>query len=261
MTTPTPSLVLSEVPTATVLRRAAAAEWTRLVTVRSTWWSLLAGAALMLFIGGDAGSDSPAAGESAPIWFAAEFAILPGQFAFLLVVVLAVTGECATGAIRSSLQRVPRRGVMLAARALVPVAFVTACAVVVVAATDLVAWTFLGARAEVDPGDIARSLVMIALVVAVGSLLAVGLGLLLRNTAGVLVSILLLIFVLPVMLGNAGISWLTTIGEHLPGSIFISLLAATGEERAVGTVVVVLIAWPAVAVSSGGWALFRRDTT
>lgn len=261
MTTSAPAPVLYGVPTATVFRRAAMAELTRMVTVRSTWWSLLAGAALMLFIGGAAGSDQPAAGEPAPIWFAAEFAILPGQFAFLLVVVLAVTGEYATGAIRSSLQWVPRRGVLLAARTLVPVAFVTACAVVVATATDLLAWAFLGQDAEVVPADIARSLLMIALVVAVGGLMAVGLGLLLRNTAGALVSIFLLIFVLPVMLGNAGISWLTTIAEHLPGSVLISMLEVTGEERAVSTVVTVLIAWSAAALFAGGWALVRRDTT
>ncbi len=48
-------------------RRAMAAEWTRLRTTRSTWWSVLAGAALMLFVGGAVGAD--AGGEPTPIWF------------------------------------------------------------------------------------------------------------------------------------------------------------------------------------------------
>jgi len=260
-TTSRPTPAPNGVPTATVFRRAAAAEFTRLVTVRSTWWSLLAAAALMLFIGGAAGSSPPDAGELAPIWFAAEFAILPGQFAFLLIVLLAVTGEYATGAIRSSLQWVPRRGLLLAARTLVPVVFTTACAVVISAAADVVAWGFLGEDAEVVLGDIARSLALIAVVVAVGGLLTVGIGMVLRSTAGTLISIFLIIFALPVVLGNTGVPWLMSIAEYLPGSVFVSLLEATGEEQAASTVVTVLIAWTAVTMSFGGWAFVRRDTT
>jgi ABC-2 type transport system permease protein len=214
---------------------------------------------MMLFIGGVAGSQAPDSGEAAPIWFAAEFAILPGQFAFLLVVLMAVTGEYATGAIRSTLQWVPRRGVLLTARILVPVTFATGCAVVVAAATDLVAWALLGERAEVVVGDIVRSLGMIALVVAVGGLLAVGLGLLLRSTAGTLISLVLLIFALPVMLGNSGAALLTTISDHLPGSVMISLLAAADEPRDASTVATVLVAWPATVLFLGGWALIHRD--
>lgn len=156
---------MTDPPIATVFRRAAAAEWTRLWTVRSTWWSLLAATAIMMFIGVAAGNDHNP-GTPAPIWFAAEFAILPGQFGFLVAVLLAVTGEYSTGTIRGSLQWTPRRGVLFAARVLVPVAFATACAVVVAAVTDLVAWSLVGPDAEVVAGDITRSLATIALVVA-----------------------------------------------------------------------------------------------
>lgn len=248
------------VPSVVVLRRAAAAEVTRLVTIRSTWWALLTAADLMLFVGGAAGSQPPEEGGVAPIWFAAEFAILPGQFIYLLIVVLAVTGEYATGAIRSSMQWVPRRGILLTARTLVPVAFAAACAVVISLAADLLAWAFLGEHAEVIPRDIARSLATIALIVVVGGLLTVGLALLLRSTAGTLMSIVLLIFALPVMLGNSGVRWLTTIAEHLPGSVIISMLEATDEPRAGGTVATVLIVWTTAAMVLGGLAFLRRDS-
>jgi ABC-2 type transport system permease protein len=104
-----------DVSTTTLLGRAARAEWARLWTLRSTWWALLAGAALMLFIGGVAGPGNEG-GAAAPIWHAAQIALIPGQFAFLLIVLLAVTGEYTTGTIRSTLQWVPRRGVVLATR-------------------------------------------------------------------------------------------------------------------------------------------------
>ena len=250
---------MTDPPIATVFRRAAAAEWTRLWTVRSTWWSLLATTAIMMFIGVAAGNDHNP-GTPAPIWFAAEFAILPGQFGFLVAVLLAVTGEYSTGTIRGSLQWTPRRGVLFAARVLVPVAFATACAVVVAAVTDLVAWSLVGPDAEVVAGDITRSLATIALVVAVGALLTVGLGLLLRSTAGTLTAIFLLMLVLPVVLIPPEVPWLSAIGEHLPGFANMSLLRATDVDLAASTATIVLVSWTTAAVFAGGWALLRRDT-
>jgi hypothetical protein len=260
MTTAAPSSLPTDAPTRTVFSRAVTAEWTRLWTLRSTWWALLAGAALMLFIGAAAGSDHNGV-DPAPIWRAAQFAIVPGQFAFLLVVLLAVTGEYSTGAIRSSLQWVPRRGILLAARTLVPVVFAVACAVVVAAATDLVAWGFLGQAAEVVPGDIAASLGRIALVVAFGSVLTVGLGLLLRSTAGTLTAIFLLMFALPVALGNTGVRWLIAISDRLPGRAIVSMIVVDQVELAASAVATVMITWTAAAVFAGGSSLIRRDST
>ena len=250
----------AEPSTATVLRRAAAAEWTRLRTVRSTWWCVLAATALMLFIGGAAGFDADGV-ATAPIWQPAQIAIVPGQLAFLLVVVLAVSSDYATGAIRSSLQWVPRRGVLLAARILVPVGFVTVCAVVAAAATMLVAWAFAGQAAEVVVGDIVRSLGTVALVIAFGGVVAAGLGLLLRSTAGALTALFLLVVVLPIALGNTGIRWLVAVSDRLPGRAIVSLVVFDEVEVAAGTVTTVMIAWTVGAVLAGGWSLLRRDTT
>lgn len=230
------------------------------VPSRSTWWTLLATAGLMILIGAAAGSGHDG-GDPAPVWFAAQLAIVPGQFAFLLIVLLAVTGEYSTGAIRSSLQWVPRRGVLLAARMLVPVASVTACAVVVSVAADLVAWSFLGRAAEAVPGDIAASLGRIAIVVAFGGLLTVGLGLLLRSTAGTLTGIFLLLFALPVTLGNSGVGWLITISDHLPGRAIVSMLVVDEVELTSSAVVTVMIAWTFAVLIAGGWSLIHRDST
>ncbi|HEX2152960.1 MAG TPA: hypothetical protein VHL52_03170 [Acidimicrobiia bacterium] len=245
--------------TFTVFRRAVTAEWTRLWTLRSTWYSLLAAAGLMLFVGGAAGIGHTGT-DPAPIWEPAQIAIVPGQFAFLLVVLLAVTGEYSTGAIRSTLQWVPRRGILLVARTLVPVAFVTVCAVVVSAATGLVAWAFVGESAEVVAGDIVTSLGRIGLVVAFGGLLTAGIALTLRSTAGTLTVIFLLMFVLVVALGNSGVSWLTAISEHLPGRAIVVIVADQGA-LSTKTIATVMVGWSAAALSAGGWSLIRRDAT
>lgn len=249
----------TDTSTTTVFRRAAAAEWTRLWTLRSTWWALAAASGLMLFIGAAAGAGHEGL-DPAPIWQPGEIAIVPAQFAFAVVVLLAVTGEHATGAIRSTLQWVPRRGVLLAARALVPVAVVTGCAVVAAAATNLVAWGFVGPAAEVVPADIAISLATIALVVAFGGVLTVGLGLLLRSTAGTLTAFFLLVFVLVVALGNSGVPWLVTISDHLPGRAIIVLVADEGALPGT-TLTAVILGWTVAALTGGGWSLLRRDTT
>lgn len=260
MTTATPASAPAAVHTARVFRRAMAAEWTRLVTIRSTWWCLLAATALMLFIGAAAGASHDGV-ELAPIWVPAQIAVVPAQFVFLLLVILAVTGEYTTGAIRSSLQWVPRRGILLPARILVPVSFATVCAVVLAGATNLMAWTFLGGPAEVLAGDITASLGKIALVVAFGSTLAAGIGLLLRSTAGALTAIFLLVLALPIALGNTGVRWLIAISDALPGRAIISLLVVDEVELPASTIGWVTAAWTAAVLLVGGWSLLRRDTT
>jgi hypothetical protein len=244
--------------TLTVARRAAAAEWTRLWSLRSTWWSLAAATGLMLFVGLAAGAGHDGV-EPAPIWQPAQLAIVPSQFAFLLVVLLPVTGEYATGAIRSTLQWVPRRGVLLVARIVVPVATTTAFAVVAAAATNLVVWGLVGPAAEVVAGDIAASIARIALVVAFDGLLTVGIGLLLRSTAGTLTALFLLLFALVIALGNTGIRWLTVASDHLPGRAVMGLVDE--GELAAGTVATVIVAWTLTSLLAGSWSLLRRDTT
>ena len=57
----------------------------------------------------------------------------------------------------------------------------------------------------------------VAFVLAAGTSLAVGLGFLLRNTAGALVSVFLVVLVLPLLLPAFG-DWMTTVAQLLPGS-------------------------------------------
>lgn len=250
----------TDIGAGTVLRRAIAAEWARLWTVRSTWWALITAAGLMVFIGVAAGAGHSGE-EPAAIWKASQFAIVPGQFAFLLVVLLAVTAEHSTGAIRSTLQWLPQRKVLLVARTLVPVAFVTACSVGLSAITALVAWTLLGDAAEVVATDIVASLGRIALVVAFGGLLTVGLGLLLRSTAGTLTAIFLLVLALPITLGNTGVDLLITISDSLPGRAIISVVVVDQIELSAGAIALVMAGWTAASLTAGAWSLIRRDTT
>lgn len=245
--------------TAGVFGRAAAAEWLRLRTVRTTWWCLLAAAVTIVGIGVIMAFDAEnvtATGELPPATAAGEFGVLLGQFALLVMVLLAVTQEYASGSIVPTLQWTPRRRVLLAARVTVPVAAAAVFAVLLALVADVAAW--LIADLAFTFGDVTDSLSRIAAVLVAGGVLAVGVGLLLRSTAGALATVFLLQLVLPFLLPAFGVQWMADLGELLPGSGAIWTLL--GEPNmAASQAVALLVGWSGVALVAGGWSLLRRD--
>jgi hypothetical protein len=251
----------AEPGTLTVFGRAAAAEWVRLRTVRTTWWCLLAAAVTILGIGATMAFDADdvlASGALPPATAAGEFGVMLGQFALLVLALLAVTQESATGAIGPSLQWTPRRGVLLAARMTVPVVVAAVAGVLLALAADVVA-KLIEPGLTLGFGDLANSLGRIAGVLVAGAVLAVGVGLLLRSTAGALATVFLLQLVLPFLLPAFGVQWMADLGELLPGTAVIRTLLGEPEEMTATTATTLLIAWPAVASVAGGWSLLRRD--
>jgi ABC-2 type transport system permease protein len=243
-----------------VFGRAAAAEWVRLRTVRTTWWCLLAAAVTIVGIGAAAAWDEARGqvgpGSDVPATFAGEFGVLPGQFALLVLALLAVTQEYATGAIGPTLQWTPRRGVLLAARVSVPVVVATVTGVLLALVADVVAW-LIEPNLTLGFVDLADSLGRIAAVLVAGSVLAVGIGLLLRSTAGALATVFLLQLVLPFLLPAFG-AWMADLGELLPGSAATWTLLGEPDMTAAAATAL-LICWPAAALVAGGWSLLRRD--
>jgi ABC-2 type transport system permease protein len=105
------------------------AEWTKLRTLASTWWLLLAAAALTVAVSaavaaayrcspGAAGGCAPAVTGADPAKISLTGVYL-GQVIVALFAVLAVGGEYGTGMIRVTLAATPRRLTMLAAKTIV----------------------------------------------------------------------------------------------------------------------------------------------
>ena len=249
--------------TTAVLGRAAGAEWLRLRTVRTTWWCLLAAAVTIVGIGATAAFDEaqePAGSPAGlPATFAGEFGVLPGQFALLLLALLAATTEHATGQIGPTLQWTPRRRVLLTARFMVPVAVATVSGVLLALVADLAAW-LIAPELELTLPGLADSLGRIAAVLATGAVLAVGVGLLLRSTAGALAGIFMLQLVLPLLLPAFGVEWMADLGMLLPGSGATSTLLGEPDMPAVAAAAL-LVGWAGAALAAGGWSLLRRDAT
>jgi hypothetical protein len=250
----------AEPSTARVLARTCAAEWTRLWTVRTTWLFLAAGALVMVGIaaaaGSSASSDPSAAGDAA--WVAAEFTTLPGQFAFLALALTLVTSDYSTGAIVPTLQWTTRRTVLLLARALVAVTVATTAALLIALTAVLAALAASGGTLQL-PVEGADVLATVALVVAGGALLSVGLGFLLRSTAGVLVSVFLLMLVLPIMLPNLPVEWGSDVAQRLPGSGAAYLLIGEVDGMTTTSSVTVLLGWAGAAMLLGWLRLVRTD--
>ncbi|MGY2082392.1 hypothetical protein [Blastococcus sp. SYSU DS0539] len=246
---------------ATVFARAASAEWLRLRTVRTTWWCLGAAALAVVGIGTSTAVEeaamATAAGTTATAAVAGQYGVVVGQFALLVLVLLAVTQEYASGAIGPTLQWTPRRGVLLAARVAVPAVVATVAGVLLALVADVAA-RLIAPDLTLRAGELADSLGGIAAVLLAGSVLTAGAGLLLRSTAAALAAVFLLQLVLPALLPAFGAEWLTVLAEWLPGSAAIWTLL--GElDMAAGQATALLVGWAAVALAAGGWSLLRRD--
>lgn len=254
------AVAVQEPGTVTLVGRAAAAEWLRLRTLRTTWVCLLAAALTIVGIGAAAAFDhaqQPAGSGADPATMAGQFGVLPGQFALLVLALLAVTQESATGVIGPTLQWTPRRGVLLSARVTVPVLLATVAGVLLALVADVTAW-LIDPRLTMSANGLADSLGRIALVLVAGGVLAVGVALLLRSTAGALATVFLLQLVLPAMLPSFGVQWMADLGELLPGSGAVWMLL--GEPHMSATRATALLAgWSAAALAAGGWSLLRRD--
>ncbi|GGU34271.1 hypothetical protein [Nocardioides albus] len=247
----------------TLIGRTAQAEWARIWSVRSSWIFAFATAAAVLgigtMIGLDASSGPPPDGTA---WDGA----LPTGF-FALFGILAWATVCSTadhtsGGIIPTLQWTPRRGVLLVARATVIAATTAVVGLLLVTAAGLVIWAIVPAVGA-PAGEAAGLIGRLAFVLTSGALLAVGIGLLTRSTAGALVTVLALMLILPFVLAQLSLvyTWLESIAAGMPGSSALYLVFGEGpyEEMTTTSARITLVAWVVGALFLGGLRLIRGD--
>jgi ABC-2 type transport system permease protein len=179
---------------------AMAAEWTKLRSLRSTYWLLLVGAAaamglaVLITVGLGTGNVQvtddtfDAAGISLlGVWF--------GQIAFAVVGVLTMTSEYATGGIRTTLAAVPRRGLLLGAKLAAVGLIVFAIGTAISVAAFLMGQAVLAGQHRAvglgDPGS-ARAVLSAGAYLTAMALLGVALGALLRSTVAAVLVVLAL---------------------------------------------------------------------
>lgn len=200
------------------------AEWTKLRTLRSSSWTLLAAAIAMtgfgaLLCAAYARHLTPA-GRAAldPVSYS-ESGFFLAQLAIGVLGVLTMTGEYATGSIRSTLAAAPQRVAVLAAKAAVftGAAFLTGLAASA-AAFFLGQAIFAGKGIHMHlgaPGTL-RPVFGAALYLTVFGLLALGLGALIRRTAGAIAVLIALLIFLPASAGALPAAWQDDVNPYLP---------------------------------------------
>ncbi|MEU7002840.1 ABC transporter permease [Nonomuraea sp. NPDC046570] len=248
-------------------------EWTKMRSVRSTMWTLISAAVLMLVIGGLLSfAVSNSAEESAEFSVDQALNISLGglQFAALAIAtlgVLVISGEYRTGMIRTSLLGVPQRLRLLAAK----VAVFTVVSLVVTTAAAFAAFflgqAFLGTKnldaAIGDPG-VMRAVFGAALFLTASGLFGLALGALIRHTPGALVAVIALNLVLPQMAQMLQMlpgEWGPTVARYFTSNAGTLVARVMPAEGALGpwTGFGVYLVWIAVPMVAAAILLRRRD--
>ncbi|WP_242892012.1 ABC transporter permease subunit [Actinomadura litoris] len=212
------------------------AEWTKIRTVKSTFWTLLAGAVVLIgfsalwAVAFSASFDDMSEHDRATFtpMLPTQVAFYFGMVIFGALGVLVITSEHATGMIRTALTAVPRRAHYLAAKTAVLGAVVLLVGIAVSFACFFVSQGILASKdldgSLGDPG-MARSVVGGGVYLALIAVLALGVGTLLRHTAGSVVAVFVLMFVLGIVGGFLPGAWGEKANKVLPSNAGNAILS------------------------------------
>jgi ABC-2 type transport system permease protein len=221
-------------------------EWTKLATVRSTWWCAGVYAVVVLGLGwlAAAVTDRAPRADIAVTVALTGFGI--GQLVLVVQGVLAGAGEFTTGMAVASFGAVPRRSRLLAAKVAVLGLAVAALSTVLAVACLLASRVLTvvdGGTPLTDPG-VLRALGLQVAVAVLTTVLSVALGTLLRSVAGGTGLVVALVLVLPPLLVADGRRWAVLAGEALPALRVGADPFLAGPDG-----------WPAGLAALGAWAL------
>jgi ABC-2 type transport system permease protein len=192
------------------------AEWTKLRTLASTFWLLLAAAAVTIAVSAAAAAAvSCQVGACAPAVTGADPAKISltgtdlGQAVIAVLAVMAIGGEYSTGMIRLTLAAMPRRLILLAAKAAVITGCVIAASAVAVLGSFLAGRLILPGRGlsaangyqlvSLVNGPDLRAAVGGVLYLALIALLAVGITTAVRDSAVGIGLVLALLYLFPIL--------------------------------------------------------------
>jgi len=245
-------------------------EFCKLRTVRSTFWALLAAvvfnvaiaAVLGILLPGHTSAHTQATIDSTRVSLGG---LHLSQVVVGLLGVLVISSEYGTGMIRSTLSAVPQRRQMLAAKT----AVFTAAALVTGIASCFAAYfafeVFLPSGSSMrttlsDPG-VLRAVTGAGLYLTVLGLFGLGLGAVIRSSAGAIATLLGVLFVPSILVSLLPQSWQDTVGAYLPMNAGESVITVHHQAHT-------LAPWPgfgvfslyaAAALAAGFFLITHRD--
>lgn len=252
-------------------------EWIKLLSLRSTWWVLGATVAVMTLVSFaaamslDVMAEDPLTAPGLAQMHGAEIVSGGSQIGVVTIAVLGallITGEYSTGMIRSTLAAVPTRVPVLAAKAIALVALTVTVTVLSMAVSYVVTMPQLSEYDLVPALDDARTWEVLGGTVyflVAAALFALGVGTLLRSTAGTVTLALTVLLLLPGILGFLSLDWVETLVSLLPlpaAGAFLTpgdTTALGGAELSAGAGIAVVAAYAVVPLVAGAVLLRRRD--
>jgi ABC-type transport system involved in multi-copper enzyme maturation permease subunit len=247
-------------------------EWTKLRSVRSTYWTAgiaaLASVALGIFIcartaynieRGNQGLDGldPTLTSLNGLYIA--------QVAIGALGVLTISAEYGTGMIRATLAAVPQRRAMLAAKGLV-------FAIATLVASEIMSFTAFGigqallapahAGASLDQPGVLRAAIGGGLYLTAVGLLGFGMGALIRHTAGALSAFFGTLFALTAVTDLLPTNWRNDVIRYLPANAGSQILTVIHPHGALSpwTGLGVLCLYGVAAIAAATILITRRDT-
>jgi ABC-2 type transport system permease protein len=255
-------------------------EWIKLRSLRSTIWSFVIviaislGMALIMSLsmvngmnGGADAATAPADQQAQYVVQASVFGVYFGQLVAGVLGVLVISGEYTTGMIRSTLTAVPKRLPALVAKAVVLfVATFLVGLVATVGAFLLSSAVFAGidvTASLAEPG-VFLPLLGGALYLALVAAFALGMGTMLRSSAGGIAAVLGLLLLVPTVLQMIPAEWAHDLLPYLVSwagmGMFTSTTAvATADEFGVWLNLLIVLGWVGASVAGATVLLQRRD--
>jgi ABC-2 type transport system permease protein len=248
-------------------RQVAQMEWIKLRSQRFPLWTLAATVVIMVGIGVLTARNAPT--HSFAGWDPTNNAFAGLAIAQLVLGVLGVlvmTGEYSSGLIRATFAAVPRRRIVLAAKVAVFGAGTLLLGEITAFATFLAMRLSLPARvphpAFGQPG-VLRAVIMAGVYLCLVGLIGMGLGVIIRHTAGGIAALAGVIFVVPLVLLALPNGMGRTAGKFLPMPIAENTLTAVkpvvGPALPLWGGLAMLCLYAVVLLGAGGWLLARRD--
>lgn len=244
-------------------------ELCKLRSVRSTFWAMLiaVGANVVLaalgavFLPGALSAQEKATVDVTRLSLAG---IHLSQIALGVVGVLVITSEYGSGMIRATFGAIPRRRLVLAAKAIV----FAAAALAVGIGSSFAAWFAFQAflsddslRATIGDPGVLRAVTGGGLYLTVLGLLGLGLGAIIRSGAGAIAALFGLLLVPPLLLQLLPRSWQTTVGPYTPmeAGSQIYIVHPHAASLAPWTGFGLFCLYAALALGIGLWLINHRD--
>jgi ABC-2 type transport system permease protein len=244
-------------------------EFTKIRSVRSTYWTLLAMFVVVVGFGALASAGAAHSGPHGPNFDAARQSLAGlyiGQLIIGVLGVLVISSEYATGMIRTTLTTNPHRGMMIAAKGVVFTVIALVASLITAFAAFFLGQALMSSEhlnVTLSDPNVLRAVIGGALFLTACGVLSFGLGLLLRHTAGGIATMVGLLFVVTIVVNFLPQSWQNNVDRWIPalagGQIWMARPLPPGNTP-------MYSAWPSFAILCGyaviavaaGVILFRQ---